>query len=305
MNKTKNLIAITAASTAVLGLLAPGAAQAQTSPSQVVSPMKTNGRTQVSVDHSYTGLHVGTTNEQEARYSLSLTKLLIADYVFEHGSPQDKAKARQMIVRSDDRLAGELSRRYSRAISSKAAQYHMRSAVPAASWGNWRFSSADWSRYLSAKHREDPTATGPLLSAMRQSASHGADGYSQRYGVALLPGVQGWKSGWSDDRTTFHSSAGFGNGWAVAVQTNGRASDLNHDLFQALRSGSARNRPSAPGMTNYPARQAAQQGVEAIQSWITRTVGPIDKNAASAIIRDFDRGASQVTKTVQIGRAHV
>lgn len=298
----------------IVSVSAPGVANAAVNPSAVNAPMTAPARTQVSVDHTYTGFHVGTPNENESRYSLSLTKLLIADYIYENGTAADKAKATTMIQRSDDNLASELSARYPQAISTKAAQYGMKSAVPASTWGNWRFSSADWSRYLSAKHREDPTATGPLLSAMRSSQSNGADGYYQRYGVALVPGVQGWKSGWSDDRSTYHASVGFGNDWSVAIQTTGTAATLNNDLTQALASGvkapAIPNTPAVPGssipslnnsaldMQNYPARAVAQAGVDSSKQWVNQNVGNVDKNAANVINQNIDAYSPQVVNAV-------
>lgn len=292
-------VAITGASLATLSLLTPAIAIAQPNPAVVTKPMHSNGRTQVSVDHS-SGLHVGTPNENEARYSLSLTKLLIADYVFEHGTPAEKAKASDMIIHSNDALATELSNRYPTAIRTKASQYKMNSAVPASSWGNWRFSSADWSRYLTAKRKEDPTGTGPLLTAMRMSTTTAADGYNQRYGVALLPGVQGWKSGWSDDRRTYHASVGYGGSWSVAVQTNGTSGDLNRDLIEALNSGIGAPAPTpAPGgMVNYPARAVAQSSLETTQAWIKQSIGGVDPLAASAISRSVGDGAQPVISAI-------
>lgn len=292
----KSVAAGIAGMTAVT-LMTAAVATAAPNPATVTNPMNTNGRTQVSVDH-LTGLHVGTPNENEARYSLSLTKLLIADYVFEHGSPEDKVKASEMISRSNDGLASELSGRYPQAIQAKVDQYQLRSAVPAGTWGNWRFSSADWSRYLTAKHREDPAATGPLLMAMRNSTPQGADGYNQRYGVALLPGVQGWKSGWSDDRSTYHASVGFGGGWSVAVQTNGNAGDLNYDLAQALDSGVGMNPAGPTDTVNYPARAVAQAGIDSTRAWIEQNVGHVDPQAANAIAGSVAHGSAPVVNVV-------
>ena len=45
------------------------------------------GRTQISFQSTLTGHHVGTANEHESRPGLSLVKMYIADYVFEHGAP--------------------------------------------------------------------------------------------------------------------------------------------------------------------------------------------------------------------------
>lgn len=290
-------IAKVSASALVLSAIAIPSANAATNPDSVHSPMNTNGRTQVSVDHTYTGGHVGTPNENESRYSLSLTKLLIADYVFEHGSTADKAQASQMIEYSDDNIATQLYSKYPQSVQSKANQYNMNSAVPASNWGNWKFSSADWSRYMSAKHREDPTATGPLLSSMRNTSNTAADGYNQRYGVALLPGAQGWKSGWSDDRTSYHASVGFGGGWSVAVQTNGGKESLNQDLTQALNSGSASSGDWLD-TTNYPARAVAQSGIDSTKQWVDNNVGTVDQPTANTINTGIDNASTPVINMV-------
>lgn len=318
--KNRKILGIALAGAATASILTPTVANAAPSPATVHAPMNAPSRTQVSVDHTYTGFHVGTPNENESRYSLSLTKLLLADYIYQYGTPADKAKATAMIEQSNDGLASELSGRYPQAIRAKANQYGMKSAVPASTWGNWKFSSADWSRYMSAKHREDPTATGPLLSAMKRSHDHGADGYYQRYGVANLPGTQGWKSGWSDDRTTYHASVGFGNNWSVAVQTNGNAGVLNADLNQALNSGnkfpqvpvpqgSSVPKPAIPGvpMKNYPARDAVQNGINGSKVWVDKNVGTVDKNAARQINRGIDQATAPIVnavpKNVQVPQA--
>lgn len=262
---TRNRVTLPVAATALLAAVSvAGAAQAQ------AQSLDAPGRTQISVDHAHSSAHLGTANENEPRYSLSLTKLLIADYVFAHGSAADKAKASQMIRTSDDGLATELAGKYPNAIRATANQYNLNSAVPADTWGNWKFSSNDWSRYLSAKLREDPTGTGPLLSAMRQSTTVAADGYNQRFGVALLPGVDGWKSGWSDDRSTYHASVGFGGGWTVAVQTSGNRGALNRDLTGALDRVGPPTPDAGPGMTNWPARAVAQGSVDDVTAWVNQ-----------------------------------
>ncbi len=278
-------IATTATTTATAGLVVAlatsGVAQGQS--------LDAPARSQVSVDHAHSDAHFGTGNENEPRYSLSLTKLLIADYVFQNGSAEDKDKASRMIRNSDDGLATELSGKYPDAIQNKADQYNLNSAVPAASWGDWKFSSNDWSQYLSAKLREDPTGTGTLLSAMRQSSTVAADGYNQRYGVALLPGVEGWKSGWSDDRSTYHASVGFGGGWTVAVQTNGTRGALNQDLTNALDrvgppGGGFPDAPGAPaGMNNWPARAVAQNTVDDVTAWVNDVAPGVEAPTMAAV----------------------
>ncbi|HIW91441.1 MAG TPA: hypothetical protein H9870_07265 [Candidatus Corynebacterium avicola] len=257
----------------LLAVSLTGTAQAQS--------LDAPARSQISVDHAHSGAHLGTANENEPRYSLSLTKLLIADYVFENGSAADKDKASRMIRNSDDALASELAGKYPDAISTISSRYNMNSAVPADSWGNWKFSSNDWSRYLSAKLREDPTGTGPLLSAMRQSRTVAADGYNQRFGVALLPGVEGWKSGWSDDRSTFHASVGFGGGWTVAVQTNGTRGALNRDLTDVLDRVGPPTPDAAPGTTNWPARAVAQGAVDDVTAWVNQVAPGVQVESPS------------------------
>lgn len=295
--RTPRARSVSAGVTAVTAVSLVASVSFMTATAAAAQSLNAPSRSQVSVDHAPTGVHLGTPNENEPRYSLSLTKLLIADYVFEHGSAADRDKASRMIRTSDDGLATELAGKYPDAIRVTADKYRMNSAVPADNWGNWQFSSKDWSKYLSAKLKEDPTATGPLLTAMRQSSTNGADGYNQRYGVALQPGVRGWKSGWSDDRTTYHASTGFGGGWTVAIQTNGTKGELNADLARALSGTGAFGPPApdaAPGMTNWPARAVAQNAVDDVTAWVSS----VDGSTGGAVAAGIENASGPVVGAV-------
>lgn len=63
-------------------------------------------------------------------------KLYIADYMFKHGSPENKAKATQMIRTSDDAIASELYGRYPDSINATARYYGLANTHGASHWGN-------------------------------------------------------------------------------------------------------------------------------------------------------------------------
>ncbi len=111
-------------------------------------------RTAISFTHTPTGYSVGTPNENEARPGLSIVKLYIADYVFKHGTPEDKAKATVMIQRSDDNIASELYSRYPDSINATARAYGLNNTHGAPHWGNSTTSTRDTVTFLEAKKRE-------------------------------------------------------------------------------------------------------------------------------------------------------
>lgn len=203
-------------------------------------------RTQVSFDYTPTGTHFGTTNENESRPGLSIVKLYIADYVFKHGTEADKAKATQMIRYSDDAIASELYGRYPESINATAHEYGLSNTHGAAHWGYSTTSSADTVKFLEAKKRENPA--DPVLIAMSTASPVAADGYSQDYGTATLPGVSGTKWGWSDDRRSIHASASIGPDFSVAANTYGTKQDYTNDVQGAFTGGVL----SAPALTNIP-----------------------------------------------------
>ena len=192
------------------------------------------GRTQISFQSTVTGYHVGTANEHESRPGLSLVKMYIADYVFEHGSPEDRAKATQMLRFSDDNIASELYAKYPNSINDRAEKYHLADTHGDPHWGNSTTSTADSVAYLEAKKRENPF--DPVLTALATASPVAAHGYQLDYGTARLPGVVGTKWGWSDDRSSVNASASFGPFFSASASTYGPSQQLTDDVQGAFTS---------------------------------------------------------------------
>lgn len=202
-------------------------------PSQASSlPLTAPARTAVSVEHAPSGVRAGTPNEHGSRPALSLIKLYLADHVVAYGSPEEAADALHMVRTSDDATASRLHARCPNAIADTAAAHGLHNTHAAAHWGNSTTSTADVTRYLANTQRTAPHS--PVLQAMREATPVAADGYVQNFGTATLPGVQGTKFGWSDDRTSMHASASLGHGLTVSAHTYGTAEDHSADVRAAL-----------------------------------------------------------------------
>ncbi len=74
----------------------------------------------------------------------------------------------------------------------------------------------------------------PILTALATATPVAAVGYRQDYGTAQLPGVIGTKWGWSDDRTSLHASASYGEDFSVSAHTFGPAAQLTADVLGAF-----------------------------------------------------------------------
>lgn len=131
---TTGAVALAVATAATLATAPASAAPrpVQDSKGFIVSP----ARTQISFTYSPTGFVAGTRNQHEARPGLSIVKLYIADYVFTHGTPADKARASEMIRTSNDAIASQLYRKYPQSVSATARTYGRDFTVSANTWGN-------------------------------------------------------------------------------------------------------------------------------------------------------------------------
>lgn len=198
-------------------------------------------RTSISFTHSPSGTTVGTPNQHESRPGLSLVKLYIADYVYDHGTEAEKAAAFRMLQTSDDAIALSLYTAYPQSIAVTAEKYGLGDTHAASHWGNSTTSTYDASTFLEARKR-DHGLQDPILVALATATPVAADGYAQNYGTALVPGVIGTKWGWSDDRTSVHASASYGTDFSVAAQTYGPATQLTADVLEAFPSGSPAQR---------------------------------------------------------------
>lgn len=192
-----------------------------------------------------TGGYFATPNAREARPALSLVKLYLGMWVLRHGQQADKNRVEYMIRVSHDGIASEMDRKYPNAIRSIINSYGLTDSHYPGYWGNSTTSVADVAKFVKAI-RFDPVAA-PIIQGMRNAAPIAADGYAQNYGTSRIPGVQGTKFGWSDNRD-YHGTVSFGPGYVVAVSTRGSANANTTDALNGWmppRSSGSTNRPSA------------------------------------------------------------
>lgn len=184
------------------------------------------------------GVTTGSPDLDAPRPSLSLAKLYLGYWVLYHGAPGDKAKVEEMIRFSNDAIASALDVRYPQAIDEIARDFHLTATKRHGRWGSTSTSAHDVARFIQ-EIRNDPVAA-PIMAGMRTAAPVAADGYLQNYGTSRLPGAQGTKFGWSDDRYTATGTVSFGNGWSAAALTYG---DAGANTAEALRDIDVTNRP--------------------------------------------------------------
>ncbi|MGW6376537.1 hypothetical protein ACWFRB_10790 [Rhodococcus sp. NPDC055112] len=235
----------TAAVLAVLALVTSPAA-ANAAPTPVDNLNDVPARTSISIGESRTGNRVGTANQHEARPGLSIVKLYMADHALRHGdgSERDRALAERMIRHSDDGAADGLHAKYPEAIDATAAEFRLTSTRGAPDWGSAVTSTADTVAFLETKKSTDPDS--PILTWMASAAPAAADGTTQNWGTATLPGVTGSKWGWSDFGPSSVASASFGPDFSVAAQTYGSAADQTADVTNAFGTDPAAPAPSLP-----------------------------------------------------------
>lgn len=184
------------------------------------------GRTQVTVRH-VSGVTVSTPNAHETRPALSLAKLYLGYWVLKYGAEPDKWQVEEMIRVSHDGIASNLDAKYPQAIDSVARDFGLGATHRNGYWGNSGTSTENLARFVEAIHG-DPAAA-PLFNGMRNAAPIAADGYRQDFGTATLPGMEGTKFGWADNRN-IHASVSIGNGFTVAANTYGNAGDHTADV---------------------------------------------------------------------------
>lgn len=194
-----------------------------------------NERTQISIMHLGTGITVGTENQDEPRPGLSQNKLYIADWVLRNGTESEKKDSIKMLKNSHDITAQTLFRKYGKkTISETATRYNLEDTYASSRWGSAPTSTADLVKFIHTKLEEDPN--DPLLRALRTTTSVAADGYPQDFGTANISGVKGTKWGWTDDRSSGHSSTSFSDDFIISVHTYGSLSAHNADVAQAIKS---------------------------------------------------------------------
>ncbi|SDS36218.1 hypothetical protein [Corynebacterium timonense] len=272
-------IAVLAMTVATVALAAP--AHAAPFPDRIG---QTPPRTAISFTHSPSGFQAGSPNQHEARSGLSIVKLYIADYVFDHGSAADHAAAVQMLRTSDDGIATALYTRYPDSIAATARKYGLRTTHAGAAWGASTTSTYDSAAFLEARKR-DHGLGDPILVALATATPVAADGYRQDYGTAQLPGVIGTKWGWSDDRTSAHASVSYGTDFTVAAHTYGPAAQLTADVAAAF------DAPPAASPAERAITDAAAAAHAAVDSATDALAGAFGSSAPAAqAVRDAAKG---------------
>ncbi|MFI5781858.1 hypothetical protein [Nocardia sp. NPDC051570] len=213
-------------------LLAAGPGSGGNLPDPAVVP----ARTAISFRWLIPNIAWGTANENERRNGLSMVKLYIADYALRHGdgSAEDLQLGERMIRTSDDAAANRLSAKYPRAIEAVAAEYHLANTVGGSDWGSAMTCTADLADFLAVKMRRDRNSR--LLTWMAAADEIAADGTTQDWGTAKLPGVLGSKWGWSDFGPPEVASASIGLGFTVAAHTHGTGAQQTTDVLAVLQS---------------------------------------------------------------------
>ncbi|MEV4128981.1 hypothetical protein [Nocardia sp. NPDC049707] len=219
---------ISVAAAAALVFAAPVAA------ADVIDADGVPSRTAFSFRSVLPGIQWGTANEYETRSGLSLVKLYMVDYALRRGdrSATDLALAERMIRYSDDSAADALGVKYPQAIDAIAAEYHLTGTTSGPDWGSSYTSTADVATFLATKKRTEPGS--PIFLWMAAASERAADGTSQDWGTARLPGVEGTKWGWSDSGPLEVASASFGESFAVAAHTRGTPEDQTADVGATL-----------------------------------------------------------------------
>lgn len=195
-----------------------------------LAPGAVPDRTQVTLQLA-DGTRITTANAGESRPGLSMSKLYLGHWVLHHGAQEDKNRVEEMIRVSHDGIASELEAKYPRAIPETIAAFGLSQTHHNGYWGNTSTSTNDIVRFLVAV-RSDPVSA-PLIRGMEHAAPVAADGYAQNYGTARIPGVQGTKFGWSNDRS-INATASIGPGWTVAANTYGPAAANTADVLGAI-----------------------------------------------------------------------
>lgn len=244
-NATHPLSRAAAAGLAVVSASAAAVAVAPAASALVFDQAAVPARTQVTVLND-NGSVFRTANAGQVGPAESLSKLLLAQWVLQHGAPQDKALVDRMIRFSDDGIASRLDRAYPQAIPGIIGAYGLGATSYNGYWGNVTTSTDDMARFVQAI-KNDPVAQ-PIISAMAHVAPVAADGYRQDYGTATIPGVWGTKFGWADDGS-INLTASLGPDYVVVARTYGPAGQLTADIG-ALRAGAAA--PGAPAPAPAP-----------------------------------------------------
>ncbi|MDO4927460.1 MAG: hypothetical protein Q3976_00105 [Corynebacterium sp.] len=167
--------------------------------------------------------YYGTVSDRFQRPALSLSKLFLAQYVYEYGTAAQAELATTMLEQSNDVIADTLYNVYPAGIDAVAEEFNLQSTTTNGQrWGFSLTSTYDVVYFVYQLLHTDPHS--PVLEAMRNQAKIAADGTAQNYGTSQIAGEEGSKFGWADD-LSLHSTVSFGDNWIAAVAVTGSADD--------------------------------------------------------------------------------
>lgn len=193
--------------------------------------IETDARTQMAVSYEPVGVGYSSQESQRPLPALSLIKLYIGQYVLEHGTADDTQRVEKMISRSDDDLAADFYRKYPESVDAIATEYGLFNTSGGEEWGVSRTTAEDVVSFISQLRLKHPNSE--VLEAMRHWLPVAADGYRQNFGLAGLPGSEGAKMGWSNQRS-WHSSVVFGPGYVMAAITEGGKYAHTEDVAEGI-----------------------------------------------------------------------
>lgn len=190
-------------------------------------------RTSITITRTSSGTTYGTTNQDESRPALSLTKLLLADYVlrFGDGSAEDRDRCERMVRTSDNLAADEIDDKYPMAIDAIAQEFELPGTARGGYWGDSVTSTLDVVRFLELTKRRDRGSA--ILTWMATASPVMAEGVPQDFGTVHVRNATGTKWGISNDHT-IAASASYGCDFSVAAMTFGSTEDNTADVLVAF-----------------------------------------------------------------------
>ena len=175
-------------------------------------------------------------NEDQQYPSLSLVKVLLGYWVFNHGEDIDKPLVENMIRSSNDFIATYLDEKYPEAINNIINDFGLENTHRKEFWGDTYTTAYDTSKFLYGLNFS-PNGT-IIVDYMRAYDGIAADGTAQNYGVAKIPDNHGVKFGWSNehDYTSTTGYIGENPDYVISVFSIGNENKNTYDSLFAWKS---------------------------------------------------------------------
>lgn len=175
-------------------------------------------------------------NEDQQYPSLSLVKVLLGYWVFNHGEDIDKPLVENMIRSSNDFIATYLDEKYPEAINNIINDFGLEKTYRKEFWGDTYTTAYDTSKFLYDLNFS-PNGT-IIIDYMRAYDGIAADGTAQNYGVAKIPNNRGVKFGWSNehDYTSTVGYIGENPDYVISVFSIGNENKNTYDSLFAWKS---------------------------------------------------------------------